>query len=220
VPSLPPDDDASALDRLLSAQAGVLTWRQAAAHLGAGRVRHLVSALRWRRICRGVLVTHTGDLTHDQQLWVAVLAAGHGAVLAGLTAAAQAGLTGFPRDPVYVLIPAARVAPALLRRLPPGMPGVVVKRSTALPEDHVQIGRPTRTTAARAVVDAAQWANGEDTACSYVAAACQQRLVAPDELIAALGRLPRARRRQLILRTAYDVAGGARRPTQDLGELP
>jgi very-short-patch-repair endonuclease len=95
------------------------------------------------------------------------------------------------------------------------MPGVVVKRTATLPDEHVQVGRPMRTTLPRALVDAAQWARGEDQARTVIAAACQQRLVTPEELTGVLDALPRVRRRQLILTTVADVAGGA----QALAEL-
>jgi very-short-patch-repair endonuclease len=172
-------------------------------------VRHLTATGRWRRICRSVLVTHTGELTREQQLWIAVLSAGDGAVLAGLTAVSEAGVRGLRREPLYVIVPAGRIAPDLRRRLPLGMPGVVVKRTTHLPPEHLQIGRPTRTTTARGVVDAAQWSRTEDEARTVIAAACQQRRVTPEELLAVVDALTRARRRRLIVQTVQDVAGGA-----------
>lgn len=210
-----PAPDATELDWLIFEQAGVLTRRQAAGLLGPGRVRHLVAAGRWRAICRGVLVTHTGELTRDQQLWVAVLAAGPGAALGGLTAAIEAGLRGFRREPLHVLVPAGRVAPDLRRRLPLGMPGVLIHRTTKLPDGHLQPARPLRTTTARAVVDAAQWARTDDESRTVIAASCQQRLVAPDEILTVISTMPRAKRRALMLETTHDVAGGA----QALGEL-
>lgn len=42
-----------------------------------------------------------------------------------------------------------------------------------------------------------------------VAAGCQQRLVTPAEIAAVVDRLPRARRRALVLETARDAQGGA-----------
>lgn len=205
-----PRDDASAVDWLLFEQAGVLTWRQAVSALSPAKVRHLIATNRWQRVCRGVLVTHCGEFTHDQQLWLAVLAAGEGAVLAGLAAARAGGLSGgWRRDVVDVLVPASRRRADLLRRLPLGLPAVRVRRVGDLPPTDVQRARPDRTSMARAIVDAAQWARSDDEARSVVAAACQQRRVTPDEIVAVLGRMPRARRRAIVLETARDVAGGA-----------
>ncbi|MEU2662575.1 hypothetical protein [Micromonospora sp. NPDC007220] len=111
---------------------------------------------RWRAICRGVVLMGNGRLTRDQQLWVAVLATGPGAVLAGPTAAAEAGVRGLRREPLHVLVPAHRRAGrTVLGRLPIDMPAVVVHRASKLPPAHLQLARPPRTTTARALVDAA-----------------------------------------------------------------
>ncbi len=204
-----PAHDAGRLEWLAFDQAGVVTWAQATALLTPGTVRGLVRSGRWRSICRGILVTGNGRLTWDQQLWVAVLAAGSGAVLAGVTAAGEAGVRGLRREPLHVLVPAGRHPPTLLRRLPLDVTGVVVHRSSVLPDSHRQVARPPRTTTARAVVDGAGWARSDDEARSVLAAACQQRRVSPEEILAVLDVLPRAPRRELIRRTTADIAGGA-----------
>ncbi|MFI7491981.1 DUF559 domain-containing protein [Micromonospora echinaurantiaca] len=205
-----PSADADALDWLAFEQAGVLTTAQATRLLTEGAVRGLVRSGHWRSICRGVLLTGNGRLTRDQQLWVAVLAAGPQAVLAGPTAAAEAGVRGLRREPLHVLVPAARRAPrSTLRRLPIDMAAVVVHRTSVLPAEHVQVARPPRTTTARSLVDAAGWATGVREAQALLAAGCQQRRVLPDELGAVLDRLPRAPRRRLIRQTLDDIAGGA-----------
>ncbi|MET8372141.1 hypothetical protein ABZU42_20740 [Micromonospora profundi] len=84
-----PADDADALDWLAFEQAGVLTTAQVSGLLSEGKVRGRIRSGRWRSVCRGILLTGNGRLTRDQQLWVAVLAAGPEAVLAGVTAAAE-----------------------------------------------------------------------------------------------------------------------------------
>jgi very-short-patch-repair endonuclease len=205
-----PRNDASALDWLLFEQSGVLTWRQAVAELGPSKVRHLLATDRWRRICRGVLTTHTGPYPVEQQRWVAVLAAGDAALLAGLAAAEAGGLRGRRRAEVIdVLVPHGHAAPDLLRSLPLGLPAVRVRRTRHLPDADRQLGRPCRTTMARSVVDAAQWARTDDDARSLLAAACQQRLVTPAEVRQVLARLPKAYRRGLTLSTLADIEGGA-----------
>ncbi|WP_285794499.1 hypothetical protein [Micromonospora sp. NBRC 107095] len=205
-----PADDADTLDWLAFEQAGVLTTAQVAGLLSEGAVRGRIRTGRWRSICRGILLTGNGRLTRDQQLWVAVLAAGPGAMLAGVTAAAEAGVRGLRREPLHVLVPAARrAARTTLRRLPIDMPAVLVHRTTVLPESHRQLARPPRTTTARALVDAAGWAAGVDEAQAVLAAGCQQRRVLPEELRAVLDVLPRVPRRHLIGQTVGDIAGGA-----------
>ncbi|MEV4656804.1 DUF559 domain-containing protein [Micromonospora sp. NPDC049301] len=155
-------------------------------------------------------MTGNGRLSRDQQLWVAVLAAGPGAVLAGATAAAEAGVRGLRREPLHVLVPAdRRAARTSLRRLPIDMPAVLVHRTAVLPDAHLQPARPPRTTTARALVDAAGWAAGVDEAQGLLAAGCQQRRVLPEELDAVLDVLPRAPRRRLIRQTVGDISSGA-----------
>ncbi|HEX5540466.1 MAG TPA: hypothetical protein VFX60_02705 [Micromonospora sp.] len=210
-----PRDDDEAFDWLLFEQSSVVTSRQAVDALGEGTVRGLIRSGRWRSICRGVLLAGNGRLTRDQQLWVAVLAAGSGAVLAGATAAAEAGVRGLRREPLHVLVPASRHASATLRRLSLDMSAVVVRRTTILPDAHLQMGRPMRTTTGRALADAAAWARGDDEARTVLAAGCQQRRVTPQEIREVVALLPKLRRRSLILRTLDDIEGGA----QALSEL-
>lgn len=207
-----PSDDASRLDWLLFKQSGVITWRQAAALLPRGRVRHLLATGRWQRPYRGVLVTHAGRLDPAQQLWVAVLAAGAGAVLAGLAAAREGGLRRVwsrRGSSIDVYVSATRRAPDLLRRLPAEMPAVFVRRTRHLPEQDRQLGLPTRTTIERSLVDAAQWAITDQEARTILAAGCQQKLVLPADLLTVVGRMPNVRRRALIRQTVQDLAGGA-----------
>ncbi|MEU0546678.1 hypothetical protein [Micromonospora sp. NPDC005979] len=205
-----PADDADAFDWLAFEQAGVLTTAQLASLLSEGTVRGRIRSGRWRSICRGIVLTGNGRLTPDQQLWVAVLAAGSGAVLAGATAATEAGVRGLRREPLHVLVPAdRRAARTSFRRLPIDMPAVLLHRTSVLPDVHVQLARPPRTTTARALVDAAGWASSVDEAQGLLAAGCQQRRVLPEELGAVLDVLPRAPRRRLIRQTIADIAGGA-----------
>ncbi|MEU8608968.1 DUF559 domain-containing protein [Actinoplanes sp. NPDC048791] len=132
-----------------------------------------------------------------------MLAAGDGATLAGLSAAETGGLRGHADDKIHLLLPA--------ERRPTGLgPDVVVHRSTRLDAaDVLTNGRPPRTRMARSIIDAAQWARSDDQARIVIAACFQQRLVALRSVEAVLDRLCRARRRQLILQTARDAAGGA-----------
>ncbi|WP_431729078.1 hypothetical protein [Verrucosispora sp. TAA-831] len=205
-----PDDRADALEWLAFAQAGVLTTAQARSVLTEGTLRGLVRSGRWRSVSRGILLSGNGRLTRAQQLWVAVLACGRGAVLAGPTAAAEAGVRGLRPEPLHVLVPSTRrVGRTTLRRLPLDMAAVVVHRTSLLPADHLQVGRPPRTSTARALVDAAGWAPSTRAAQEVLAAGCQQRRVLPEEVAAVLDILPRAPRRSLIRQTVDDIAGGA-----------
>ncbi|MEU4473817.1 DUF559 domain-containing protein [Micromonospora sp. NPDC023888] len=204
-----PHDDADELSWLLFHQEDVLSLAQARRHLSPKAIRHRVATGRWRQVHRAVLVAHNGPVSAGQLRWVAVLAAGPQAVLGGLTAAQAGGLRGFPGRPVHVLLPAA------CRRgsLPPGV--LAHRTATLTDQDVLAVGQPRRTMPARSIVDAAQWAGADQEARAIVAAAFQQRLVAADDLHRIVDRLPRVRRRQLILGTATDAAGGS----QSLPEL-
>jgi hypothetical protein len=204
-----PPDDADELTWLLFRQRGVITWRQARRFLSESALRHRVRSGRWRRVHHRVYLTHTGTVTHEQWLWIAALAAGRGAVIAGGTALGEYGLHRYEARGVHVLLPAPRQPEDL-------PPGVVLHRTAVLPAEHVhRTASPPRTLPARSVVDAAQWARSDDAACAVVAAAFQRGLVTAEEIHAVLGRLPRARRRSVIAAAANDAAGGA----ESLAEL-
>jgi hypothetical protein len=204
-----PGRDADELAWLTFEQAGVLTSAQARAAAGRSAVRSHLRQRRWRVVCRGLLSTHNGPLTHRQQLWVAVLVAGRGARLAGATSAAEHGVTGLRGEPLHVLVPADRNRSTRLPALPADMAGVHVHRSAVLPERHCQVGRPPRTAIARSVIDAAAWAVTDRAALAVVASACQQRRVEPAPLRAVLAMFPRIRRRRLVMALLDDIEGGA-----------
>ena len=187
----------------------MLTTAQAVGLLGRVAVRGNLRVGRWRRICPGILLTENGRLRPDQQQWVAVLAAGAGAVLAGATAATEGGVAGLETSPIRVLIPAERHRSTRLPKLPPDMRAVRVHRTTVLPPEHVLATRPGRTTMARSVIDAAAWSRTDRAAQAILAAACQQRRVTPTEIAEVLATLRRVRRRALISSTVADIAGGA-----------
>jgi hypothetical protein len=187
----------------------VMTTAAAIEVFGEPSIRWRLGRGRWQRPCRGVLVTHSGPVSDDEALWVAVLAAGPQAVLGGLTAAALDGLVGFDDRTIHLLVPVAR-------KVRTRISGVVVHRSRILaPEDVHPLRLPPRTRLARSLVDAAAWSPSENGARSILAAGVQQRLLRPDHLSAVLGRFPTLPRRALIVGTLADIAGGA----QALSEL-
>jgi very-short-patch-repair endonuclease len=204
-----PGHDVSELDWLLFEQDGVLTSAQAVNLIGQGKLRGKLASKQWRRLCRGVVVTHNGPLTRSQTLWAAVLGVGEGAVLAGLTAAHEAGLRLGERGPIHLLVPGSHRYNDLRRRLPLDMPTVLIHRASYLPQTHLQLARPMRTKVPRALVDAAQWARSDQHARTVVIAACQQRLVTPAEIREVIALLPRAHRRSLVLETVTYAEGGA-----------
>ena len=204
-----PGHGADEFDWLTFEQSGVLTTPQAVRLTGRGTVRGHLTAGRWRRVCQGILCTHNGQLARKQHLWVAVLVAGPGAVLAGSTALTEAGVRGLRDDAIRVLVPAVRNRTGRLPQLPSDMPQLKVTPTRVLPVAHLQAGRPPRTTAARAAVDAAVWAQTTDGARSILATACQQRRVTPDQVFEVLAVRRALPRRSMIRSTMLDIAGGA-----------
>lgn len=203
------EDLADEFAELCDGQAGVLTVASAFTYLGEPAVRWRLTSGRWRRVGPGVLVTQSGPLSEEQRLWVPLLAAGSGAVLAGLTAAKLDGLAGFEDRRTYLLIPASR----LMRR---ALPGAVVHRSSLLGPTYVHpTRRPPRTRLGRSLVDAAAWAATDRLARAILAAGVQQRLIRASDLMRVVEHCPRVRRRALMRATLADIAGGA----QALSEL-
>lgn len=191
-------------------QRRVLTADTAVRWLGPAGFRWQLESGRWQRPCYGIVVTHSGRLSSDELLWVAVLGAGKGAALAGLTAAQLHGLTGFDDRRIHVIIPAPRVARAQL----PG--GVVIHRSRSFtPSDVHPARRPPRTRMARSIVDAASWMRTENRTRALLAAAVQQRLIRAEDLAAELARRKGIHRQALIRAALADITDGA----QALSEL-
>jgi hypothetical protein len=90
---------------LAQAQHGLLSQRQLTA-LGVSRatVRNHLRARRWSQRSSSVFSVTTGPLSWEQQLWRAVLHAGPGALIGGLTAMKVHGMRGWDRDEVTVLV--------------------------------------------------------------------------------------------------------------------
>jgi hypothetical protein len=210
MPALTPDQD-TPLDGLLRFQHGVISWRQARRHLTESAITHRVASGRWRRMHLGVYLTYGGPVTRAQRWWIASLAVGNGrpALLAGLTALRVHGLRlpglRLPEaaEPVHLVLPAH-----LTDRNPPA--GAVVHRSRRLSRDDACLDMsPPCTTAARSLVDAAQWALDDTAAISVVAATFQQRLVTLDQVHTVLASSRRVRRRPVIESAVADAGGGA-----------
>lgn len=154
-------------------------------------------------------MAHSGPLIPQQTLRVAVLWAGRGAALAGLTAARLQGFRGFDEkaDPIHVLIPAA--ANHTKRSIPPPFPLIVHYSRHLAPADIHPARQPAQTRIARSLVDAAAWLGTDRGAQAVLAAGVQQRLVRVSDLLAEVERNERLHRRRIIRQTLDDIAGGA-----------
>jgi very-short-patch-repair endonuclease len=182
----------------LARRAGVLSPSEAA------KEPHLAWRLRmgiWRQY-GDAIVMHNGPLTADQQAWVAVIAAGPGAVLAATSALVASGIRiPAPRVP-HVLVPFARH--------PRQVPGVVVRRTRVLGRDDVDRQRqPPRLHIARAAVDASSLLTDADDVRATLCAVVQQRKATAKEIRACIMRIGPVTGRALMLRTADEIELGA-----------
>jgi hypothetical protein len=186
-------------DEGIAASLGVLAAELARHQPGlAWRLRMGV----WREYGGGVVVTHNGPLTEAQQVWVAVLACGEGAVLAASSALAESGVRcERPPDP-HVLVPFSRHVPVV--------PDVVVRRTRVLGFADVDPYRqPPRLRPARAAVDTASLLVKPDDIRAVLCGPVQQRRATPDELRSAVLRLGPVTGRALMLRTLDELELGA-----------
>ena len=178
-----------------------MSTRDAIAQFGTGHVRWMVERGRWQRPVKGVIVTHPIGLTHDEQLWCALIAHGPGATAAGLTGATLDGFTGFTSTTRDVLIPRGQ--------RPRQLPQVRVHTAT-LRDDEVHPARtPRRTRIERSIIDAASWASNPLQTQGILAASVQQGLVTPEGLQEAMAPRLTLPKRPLIVETLRDVAGGS-----------
>jgi Protein of unknown function (DUF559) len=142
-----------------------------------------------------------------QRLRVAILWAGHGAALAGLTAARLQGFRGFDDkgQTIYVIRPIGRTVRATRPPL-----RLVVHHSRRLTSADIHpVRQPPQTRIARSLVDAASWMGTDRGAQAVLAAGVQQRLVRVSDLLAEADRNERLHRRKLIGSTLADIAGGS-----------
>lgn len=185
-------------------------------YMSRAGLRWQLSSGRWRSPCGGVIVTHSGPLTERQRLRVALIWAGPGSALGGLTAAALDGFKGFgtradEADAIHLVVPTG----SQVRKARPELP-VVVHYSRLLGSDAVHpVREPRRTRIARSLIDAATWMATDRGAQAVLAAGVQQRLVRIEDLTDVVAANQRLRRRALIRETLGDIAGGA----QALSEL-
>ena len=208
----------SQLADLFSVQGGVLDTARVLSYLTTAELGVQVRAGRWQRPCKGVVVAHSGPLTDEQLLRVAMLRAGSRAALGGLTAARLNGFEGFtgatPREggPVHVLVNCGFKAPA-------AMPGLrlVVHHTKFLGEEDISPNlEPRRTRMARSLIDAAVWMPTERGALAVLAAGVQQRRTRVQDLREVIERIgARLPRKNLIIAALDDIDGGA----QALSEL-
>jgi hypothetical protein len=186
---------------LLRKQAGLFAFSQAREHgWSLDRLRVQVEAGRWRRLVRGVYVTHTGNLTYHQRILAALLYCGDDAVTSHGTALWLADPVGEAPKMVHVLVLANRVIRTPLK-------DVVVHRTRHLPASDIHPARwPPRVVVERAVIDIVRSARSDDEAVAVVARTVQRGLSTPRRLHEAIVTAASLPRRGMLL-DALALAG-------------
>jgi hypothetical protein len=185
-----------------SVGAGALS-RASLAQLGfdANAVRAQLDAGRWRLVGRAVVLTR-GALVGPDRGEAALINCGPRAVLTAFSAAEAAGLVGWERPEVHVLVPrSARVC--VVDEL-----DMVVHRSRAWNEVACHPAARRHRLAPALIVAAASFDNARP-ACALLAAAVQQRLARPEHLRAALADAGTVRHRAALSASVDDIAMGA-----------
>jgi len=190
------DFAARQLGDVMFRQHGVVTLAQLReAGLAKHDVERLVRYRALRRVHRQVYVDHTGELTVDQRIWAAVLAAAP-AVVCGPTL-----LSPCTDGPVHVAVEAARhVAP---------LDGVVVHRVRnlrAVAQWKAEPPRMRREDNVIAMIDAAV---DELAVVRLLTDAARDLAIGVERLREALGRRTNLRRRTFVAAVLDDVAQGA-----------
>lgn len=166
-----------------------------------GEIRTRVESGRWQRPHRGVLVTHNGPLTREQEHWVCLLVAPSGSALAGPTAAWLEGFRGFESSETWIVVPHGR------RR--PERDGLVTLSSTQLADDDVHPSRaPRRTRIERSLLDMSRHAATGRGVRAPLLAGVQQGITVPGRLRETLRHRGPCAHRALISETIDDAEGG------------
>jgi len=187
-----------------STQAGLVTRAQLAA-VGVARwtVERRVATERWQLLSPTVVATTTGELTRSQRLWHAILHAGSGALVGGLSAAEDAGLRNWTREELTIHVPYRNGRPDPL-------PGIRFVRSRRdLSAMRAADCAPPRMRIEPAILLFAAADRSDRTAQGVVAAAVQQQLATPEALLDWLDRLRPLRRATTLRQALFDISGGA-----------
>jgi hypothetical protein len=214
---MPPATDLAAvtaqLARLAELQCGVATRVQLMSHgLSREQIETAIRVGRWRGIGRNVVLLHNGALTDEQRSWAAVLLPMKPTALAGLSAAASAGLRGFEPEPVHIV-----VAHDTRTNMPAW---VKIHESRRFSAADIVAASPPRTSAARSLIDAAAWSRWPRRACAILCAGVQQRLVTADQLGAQLSIAGSIRHAAIMRDVLGDIAGGGHTLAEiDFGSL-
>jgi very-short-patch-repair endonuclease len=160
----------------------------------------------WTALLPGVMATHSGTPTRNQQRWASVLRAGAGAALAGDAVLEAHGFPFGSLDVLHVAVPDRTAGVAMA--FPDGV-RYVPRSVSGLTDMVVHLhGLPVMNTP-YAVLFAAAWAPSDRAAEWRLATSVQRGLAHPDQLRTTLRELPYLHRRALIATALDDVGRGA-----------
>jgi hypothetical protein len=160
------------------------------------RLRAQLAAQRWQRFGRVVLL-HNSEPSRHELFEIARLNTSPRAAFTGFTACELAGLTGWRRETVQLLVPDG----VRVRSLP--WVTVRVHRGT------VEASYRNREPLAPALLRAAGSLSAPRPACGLLAAGVQQRLVRATDLSRAIEGLPRIRHGRVLRLAIADIGQGA-----------
>lgn len=184
-------------------QAGVIA-RSQLTELGFDRhyVRTQLRARRWQPLSATVLSTTTGPVSQEQRLWCALLHADRPAIVGGLTALRLAGLSGWDREELTVVVPKSddpvRLAGVRFTETRRDLPAMTAAGTS-----------PPRMRIEPAALLFAAYDRSERTACGLLAAVVQQRLTHADRLREELAVMRPLRRAPLFRMLLSDIGGGS-----------
>jgi hypothetical protein len=195
--------DGARLNRILQEQHLVISRAQASAcGMSRGALQFRVAQSGpWQRLLPGVYLGVTGTVTQDQREMAALLYAGRGSMITGVTAVRRHHLRSPGPDVVDVLIPwsAKRQSVAFVR----------IHRTRRMPTRLFVTGKIRFTMVPRAVADAARSMARFDDVRAVVCEAVQRRTCTMAELVAELKSGPSAG--SALLREALaEVGDGVR----------
>lgn len=191
-------------EMLLSAQAGVVTYKQAREHgYSVRQIEHRIASGKWQRMHHGIYATFTGKWPRRARLWEAVLWAGKGAMLSHDTAAELQDLTSKQQWTIHVTVPSNR------RPTGKSLHGVIVHRSGQSRCDGMIPWQLPCTRIEDTVLDLAAAAKTPDDAYTWVSRAVANDKATAENLRDALKRRKRFPSREWLGDALADAADGA-----------
>ncbi|EGD54255.1 hypothetical protein [Gordonia neofelifaecis] len=192
--------DSTELDRIIRAQSGVISRRQAlACGADSADIRRRKRRRDWIAVYDGIYITHNGPMTWLQHAWCAILYAGPAALSHTSALRAVTG-DGNERGPIHVAVDAHRNLS--------GVPGVVVHYRSDLESVMLSDVHPPRVRLEETVLDLAS-AGSTTEAIAILSDVVGGRWTTADRLLVALDRRRRLRLHAFLRDVLTDVRDGA-----------